>query len=263
MTTYRLDRDQIKDAETLISEARPFATGETRVWARRYTQKVTYGEPYDKLLASTVPVHQSKVHIDTRIFHDIPTELGVVYAVQNSTGTEATGKSLLPTEFFITLRGNLPRPAYIRRGRSRSEWITLGYEENIEGDDFKTVLDGIKGRVDWKECNIADYGQQFTFSHGKVTFDFPYTMQLIQMPSDRFVFAYFRRYQAGQTSRRQAVYFVKEFLDLASSVQSAIENCDLQGVAVDESVVAVPTLSMLAIPEMKGHVSDHGIEIEM
>jgi hypothetical protein len=237
-------------SEIILKEAQPFLVGEPRTWARRFGQEVTFGETFGQMFRSSMPLRRGRLRIDTLVFHDLPTELGQLHAAQ-----VYSGKVALSTEFLIVQEGRIPRGAFLKRRPLSEIWATAQGDERSK-DEFCVFLGGQKEGEGGRGETLADKAKWSQYLGGK-SLDLSWTMQLIPLEVERFLFVFKRPWSPDLFSVKKTRFHVGEAMEVAGWLKRAVAKFGYQGPPLS---VEVPfaTLSLVAIPELAERMPDQG-----
>ncbi len=251
----KLLQSRLTFSEVLLEEARPFMTAEPRVWARQFGEAVTFGETFGQMAKKQLPFGKAVLRDDALVFHDIPTRQGMLYAVQYYGGA-----AIRPTDFLMVIDGNIPRAAFLKEpglAELTSKWATALTEQK-QKDDWKEFLDNLERGPGLKDS--IRFHASWTFHAGSLAIKLPYTMQLLPLGNGQFVYLFKNTFRPGLWSVKQMKFEVEEYLNLAAWLKEAATAYAYAGPPAPLEV-PIPTLSLLAIPELAGLIADKGVEI--
>jgi len=245
---------RVQFSQVLLEEAQPFMTAEPRVWARQVGEAVTFGEVFGRSLKTQIlPFGKTTVRTDVMVFHDIPTQLGLLHAVQNYGGA-----AIQPTDFLLVIDCSIPRAAYVKDDGLLSKWATA-LTDDRQKDDFKEFLDNIERGKGLKADNPL-YHIKWSYAVGKNSVKLPYTMQLIPLGDGRCIYLFKTPFRPGLWSPKQVKFKVDDFMMLAAWLKEALSAYAYAGPPAPLEM-RFPTLSLLAIPELAASIEVPNVEL--
>ncbi len=243
-------------SEILLNEAKPFMTGQPRVWGRRFGEAVTAGEIFGKVMKSHVPFSKSGMRIDVIVINDIPTAQGMLHAVQ-----DFSGKVILPTEFLIVIDGQIPHAVCLKKGGFLSSpfWVT-DMSQTKSMDDFCNHLNKFEWGKGMGNRAFSDFAVWTHSLSSKTKLELSYTQQLIPISGSQFVLMFHKPWASGLWSVKQMKFHVKDALDLAEGFKQAVIAYKYNGPAAELQILE-PRLSIVAVPELAQHLTNCGEEL--
>jgi hypothetical protein len=255
MSEDKLLKMRVELSDILLKEATPYMTGQPRVWARQFGDQVTFGETYKKMAMASLPFSKTGVRHDVLVFHDIPTEEGILHVVQ-----PYSGSGLMPTDFMITIPYNIPRAVWAKQEFVGSSWTTELVEVK-QPDSLKDLLENTRESEKWDAKRLIDIGLQWEYPRGRVSIKLPYTIQLIPNGKGETLVQLRKVFKAGFFSVKDMKFLVGDFLAFVKWLKSALDKFDLPK---EPTTMKIPVANefLLAVPEFAHLFGDTGAEMD-
>jgi hypothetical protein len=199
------------------------------------------------MVKAALPLMRGELRSDVLIYHDLPTELGVVHVVHSY-----ARKLLLPPEYLLALEGRIPRAALLSRGSlDRGKWVSADGDESHH-EEFCVFLKQIKRGKGLRARHLADEAQ-WTQQMGNTKIKLEWAMQIAPLGEDRLLFIFKIPYQMGLLGVSR--FGVETFLEAAGWLKESLAGYDYEGRAPKRGVLQ-PSLALLALPELRGDADE-------
>jgi hypothetical protein len=239
---YRFEKVYRKFSDRLLKEVKPFLSGEPQIWRKRVAPEGSVLKQTGQKLRAAIPVLGGELRCDVLVFHDLPTEQGLVHVVHSY-----AHKILLPPEYLLVMDGRIPRAALLTRGTlDEGVWVSAIGDED-RGDDFCVFVKNIK-RGKGLRARRLSYEAEWVQEGGGNKLKLDWAMQLAPLGEERFVFVFRLPYQKGLFGTSKLG--VEKFLTVAEWLRESIQEYDYVGEAPKRGVLQ-PTLALLALPGIR------------
>lgn len=233
-------------SHSFLEQTQPHIKAIKKVWAKQFGEEVTTGEIFGKVVKTRLlPFGNIKMRTDFRIFYAMTTHLGDAYAIQHFSAA-----TIQPTDFIFILQKNIPRAAYLCKGKGLigdTHWESSLIDQG-EKDPFVEFLDA----VERKTGILPDkplYHANWSFHLGKLEVEVPYTFALMPLGDGRTIFLCKLNYRPGFFKVSQTKFDFEEALKLAEWLDEALTQFGYEGDPTPLEI-STPALSLLALPEI-------------
>jgi hypothetical protein len=231
----------------LMEEARTYMTGPPEIWAAQIGQ---WTKIYEQKIDHSIWLSETQaepMHVDLLVFHQFPTTIGQVFAVQPYDRFK-----LGSTEFMAVFDRVIPTAVYTIpvSGPKSVRWTCKKIKTEKYLRDFVSQLNETLIMEEPLNGNILAYANYWYQTIRGVNYLLPYTMQLVPINRQQTLLLYKRTYDRKINKRSQRIYHIGEFLLLVENVFRLLDYVKLPSNFVLKPEVPIPTWSALAIPEI-------------
>jgi hypothetical protein len=241
--SYRFEKAYQKFSDKLLKEARPYLVGEPIVWRKRVADNESSGSQTKQKLKAALPGLKGELRSDVLVFHDLPTEQGLLHVVHSY-----ARKTLMPPEFLLAIEGRIPGAAVLNRAPlDAGVWTTASGTEK-DGEEFCVFLKDIKRGKGLRARRLA-HEAEWTQEMGGIKIKLDWAMQLAPLGEESFLFLFRIPYQLGLLGISR--FGVEKYLNAASWVKESVASLEYAGEAPKRGMLQ-PTLALLALPQVRG-----------
>jgi ribosomal protein L40E len=242
----KLNANRQMFTELLLEQAQPYLTAQPKVFAKTFGESVTFRDTMGNAAkAMFLPFGKNEMRTDCRVFVELPSAIGDVFAVLHFSGF-----AMQPVDYLFQLKQNLPHAAFLKKSEGlqlNDKWASA-LTESGENDPFTTFLDGLEQ----KEGFLPDkphYHANWVYHLGKMAVEVPYTMALIPLGDSRSIFLFKYNYRPGLFSVKKSKFDLDVVWRIATWINDALADYGYDGppAALEVPVAAA---SLLAIPEI-------------
>lgn len=241
--SYRFEKVYQKISDKLLREAKPYLVGEPEVWRKRIAEDEGAGVQKRRKLKATPSGLKGELRSDVLVFHDLPTEQGLLHVVHSY-----ARKALMPPEYLLAIEGRIPGAAVLNRAAmDTGVWASASGSEN-DGEEFCVFLKEVKRGKGLRARRLA-HEAEWTQEMGGTKIKLDWAMQLAPLGDESFLFLFRIPYQLGLLGVSR--FGVEKYLNAASWLKESVATLE----SVEQSPrrgMLQPTLALLALPQVRG-----------
>ncbi|MCJ7694806.1 MAG: hypothetical protein MUO40_05195 [Anaerolineaceae bacterium] len=126
-------------------------------------------------------------------------------------------------------------------------------------DEFCEYLDSIKEEGFLGEPVLAKYSEYNVQLAPKISIKVPWTIQINVLESKKILIMYKRKLIRNLWNGKPENCLVEEFFELINKIKEVVDGYKYQG-DFPKPAILIPTMNLLAIPQLEGLIPDKGMD---